>query len=33
MLEIVLTLTILGPPKLGARGLSLLSLIVNPRLT
>jgi len=33
MLEIVLTPEILGPPKIGAQGLSLFSLVVNPRLT
>jgi len=30
MLEIVLTREILGPPKSGALGLSLFSLMVNP---
>jgi len=33
MLEIVLTPNILGPPKSGALGLSLFSLLENPRLT
>jgi len=32
MLEIVLTPKILGPPKSGALGLNLFSLLVNPRL-
>jgi len=32
MLEIVLTPKILGPPKSGALGLSLFSLMANPRL-
>jgi len=32
MLEIVLTPKILGPPKIGALGLSLFSLMVNLRL-
>jgi len=32
MLEIVLTPKLLGPPKLGTLGLSLYSLMVNPRL-
>jgi len=32
MLEIVLTPKIFGPPKSGALGLSLFSLMVNPRL-
>jgi len=33
MLEIVLIPKTLGPPKSGALGLSLFSLMVNPRLT
>jgi len=32
MLEIVLTPKILGPPEIGALGLSLFSLVVNPPL-
>jgi len=32
MLEIVLTPKILGPPKSGALGLTLFSLMINPRL-
>jgi len=32
MLEIVLTPTILGPHEIGALGLSLFSLMINPRL-